>query len=372
MRILNVTLSLDPLDTGMSERTFQMSRALARIGHRVEVLVSDKGLSEQRVRAIEPATVTPVKMLNRRYFVPKATPRSLRPIVQRADIIHLMGYWSALNVMVFQARDDTPYVFCPAGSSRIYGRSKTMKRLYAALIGRKIVDSAARVIAVTDQEKSFLASAGISERKIVVMPNAVEQTDENSSNVDAFRSAYNIHRQFILALGRLNTIKGPDLLLNAYIDSGLARDFDLVFAGPDEGMGVDLARRAQQAGVSNAVHLIGHVEGEMKSQALKAAEFVVVPSRHEAMSLVAIEAGAVGKPVVLTDQCGFDAVETIGGGFVVPASSDGIRGGLARMAAADRQSMGARMRDFVRDHYTWDSMARRYEQLYREILGAAS
>ncbi len=80
MRILNVTLSIDPLDTGMSERTFQMSRALARSGNDVEVLVANKGLSAKRLQEIAPATVTAVDLINRRYFVPQATPRSLRPI----------------------------------------------------------------------------------------------------------------------------------------------------------------------------------------------------------------------------------------------------------------------------------------------------
>ena len=374
MRILNVTLSIDPLDTGMSERTFQMSRALARLGHEVEVLVANKGLSEERLQAIAPAKVTAVNLINRRYFVPRVMPGALRSIVGRADIVHLMGYWSALNILVVRALRHArkPYVFCPAGSSRIYGRSRIIKRIYVALFGAKMVRDAARIIAITRQEKEMLVSNGVPDEKVVIIPNAIEGEENNRADPDEFRRSAGIARPFLLALGRLNPIKGPDLLLDAYLESDLVRDFDLVFAGSDEGMAGSLARRAEQAGATGAVHFVGHIGGERKSQALRAAEFIVVPSRHEAMSIVAIESGAAGKPVVVTDQCGFEVVEEIGGGFVVPASVEGLRSGLHRMAAADRQSMGSRMRDFVLEHYTWDSMARRYEGLYAEILGAAS
>jgi hypothetical protein len=43
------------------------------------------------------------------------------------------------------------------------------------------------------------------------------------------------------------------------------------------------------------------------------------------MSIVVLEAGITGTPVLITDQCSFDEVDRIGGGIVVRASVDGIQ-----------------------------------------------
>jgi glycosyltransferase involved in cell wall biosynthesis len=371
LRILNVNASLDPLDGGQSERTFQMSRALASAGDDVDVLVTDKGLTPERVSGILPARVISFRTLNRRFYVPRISTRGLRQVVGRQDVIHLMGYWSILNAMVFHAARTLgkPVVLCPAGSLRIFGRSKVLKRAFDLVLGRRMVRDVARLIAITPDEQELFISYGVRPDKITVIPNAIEPGEYADNEEEAFRQKFRIgQRPFILFLGRLNPIKGPDLLLDAYLQANPeVRAFDLIFAGPDEGMGVDLRRRSSAAGLDNNIHFIGHVAGLDKSRALHAASFMVIPSRHEAMSIVVLEAGAAGTPVVVTDRCGLDDVERSGGGFVVAAETEAIRRGLERMAGADRSTMGGMLSRFVLSSFTWASVARQYQDLYRTI-----
>jgi glycosyltransferase involved in cell wall biosynthesis len=89
------------------------------------------------------------------------------------------------------------------------------------------------------------------------------------------------------------------------------------------------------------------------------------------MSIVALEAGAAGTPVLLTDSCGFDEIDAIEGGRVVPASVEGLRQGLAGLLQdpADLQRMGHRLRQFVVDNYTWAATADKYFVLSRQIQG---
>ncbi len=176
---------------------------------------------------------------------------------------------------------------------------------------------------------------------------------------------------FVLFVGRLNRIKGSDLLLEAF---GRAKDelpeYNLVFAGPDEGLLAGLRRAAAGYGVEDRVRFVGYLGGEEKSRAYHAADVLVVPSRQEAMSLVALEAGAAGTPVLLTDRCGFDEVERAGGGRVVPASVEGLREGLVEMlrGPGGLRSMGANLRRLVEGRYTWDAAAESYLDLYGQIL----
>jgi glycosyltransferase involved in cell wall biosynthesis len=81
-------------------------------------------------------------------------------------------------------------------------------------------------------------------------------------------------------------------------------------------------------GIIDRVHYIGFISDEAKSQAYHAADLLVIPSRKEAMSIVVLEAGITGTPVLLTDQCGLSEVESIEGGKVVTASVEGLQSGL--------------------------------------------
>src|SRR5207244_3542166 len=137
---------------------------------------------------------------------------------------------------------------------------------------------------------------------------------------------------FILFVGRLNPIKGPDLLLEAFgrLRHEL-RNYRLVFAGPDEDMLSDLRLLAARFSIQDRVHFVGYLGGDDKARAYRAAELVVVPSRQEAMSIVILEAAITARPVLATDKCGLEEIETIGGGRAVPATVEGLKGGLAAM-----------------------------------------
>jgi glycosyltransferase involved in cell wall biosynthesis len=172
-------------------------------------------------------------------------------------------------------------------------------------------------------------------------------------------------------IGRLNTIKGPDLLLQAFWNQkDRLKDFHLVFVGPDGGMLSKLKEMVAKLGVNDRVHFLGYLGGADKSQAYHAADLLIIPSRQEAMSIVVLEAGITGTPVLLTDQCGFNEVVGIGGGQVVPASVDGLQQGLVEILRepAQLKSMGANLKKYVFEHFTWDVVIDKYLSLYHKIL----
>jgi glycosyltransferase involved in cell wall biosynthesis len=121
------------------------------------------------------------------------------------------------------------------------------------------------------------------------------------------------------------------------------------------------------------VHFTGYLKDLEKASAYHAADLVVVPSRHEAMSLVALEAGACSKPVVLTDRCGFDEVQSVGGGIVVPATADAIAAAIVRMLGHENERVrsGERLYELVRSRYTWTEAARRYGEIFDSVRNRA-
>ena len=118
------------------------------------------------------------------------------------------------------------------------------------------------------------------------------------------------------------------------------------------------------------VHFIGYVGGQDKSMAYHASEFLVIPSRQEAMSIVVLESGIAGKPVLLTDQCGFDEIDRIDGGKVVSATVKGLENGLCEMidSSQNLQIKGENLKAHINKRYLWNVIVRDYLKLYREII----
>jgi glycosyltransferase involved in cell wall biosynthesis len=88
------------------------------------------------------------------------------------------------------------------------------------------------------------------------------------------------------------------------------------------------------------------------------------------MSIVVLEAGLVGTPVLLTDRCGFDEVSTVGGGKVVAATADDLAVGLDSLLTnrSELADMGNRLKSHVQHGYTWDVIVERFLGFYEQIL----
>lgn len=374
LKILNVNMSLDTtLGGGTVERTIQMSKSLVRTGLECTILTTDVGFEKDMFGKLKGINLVILPSIFDRFFLPKWSFAELRELVKEVDVIHLMGHWRILNVIVyyFARRFNKPYVVCPAGELPIYGRSTMMKKFFNWVIGKKIIRNASGYVAITAIEIPGFNEYGIEKDKITVIPNGIAVEDLQSRNKLGFRNKYGIGTNpFILFLGRLNYIKGPDLLLLAFNNIKEKKDYHLVFVGPDGGMLAELKNMVTKFNIEDRVHFIGYLGGEDKSDAYYACDFLVIPSRQEAMSIVVLEAGCTGKAVVITNQCGFDEVESIGGGLVVPATVEGLQTGIENILNNhDRlESMGCKFKEFVYREFLWNSVVNKYIELYNRIL----
>jgi glycosyltransferase involved in cell wall biosynthesis len=375
MNILNVNMSLDPVTGGGTvERTVQISRALVRAGHHCTILTIDIGSIKEQSGRLTGVDIISLPCINKRFYLPKFSFGRICRLVNNADIIHLMGHWTFINALVYfiARRQKRPYVVCPAGALPLYGRSRIIKILYNIIIGNRIVRNANGHIAITCDEIRQFIPYGIDTDNITVIANGINEDEFRNAQTEIFRSKYGLGQNpFILFVGRLNSIKGPDLLLQAFcaLEQEL-QEYHLVFTGPDEGMLPELKNMTDYFNVSGRVHFLGYIGGEDKSQAYHGADLLVIPSRQEAMSIVALEAGAAGTPVLLTDQCGFNEVAEVNGGKVVPATVEGIRKGLQEMLSKLQQlsSLGHNLRQYVCEHHTWDAVISKYLSVYNHIL----
>ena len=101
------------------------------------------------------------------------------------------------------------------------------------------------------------------------------------------------------ALGRLDEIKGFDVLLRAAAQlRDLGVDFRLRLAGDGPEMGA-LKALSESLGLGDRVEFVGWVRNP--GDFLKTIDLFVMPSRYESFGLVVVEAMAAGVPVITSD-----------------------------------------------------------------------
>jgi len=174
-----------------------------------------------------------------------------------------------------------------------------------------------------------------------------------------------------LFFARLHTMKGPDLLLEAFASLAPAHpELQLVLAGPDFGMLDALQRRVAQLRLFDRIHFLGLVSGPDRLWLLQNALCLSQPSRDEGFSLSILEAMASRCPVVISEHCKFPEVALHGAGIIVPMSIPDLAAALHSYASdpARRTSDGRSARQLVESSYTWDIVANKTDQMYAQVV----
>jgi glycosyltransferase involved in cell wall biosynthesis len=252
---------------------------------------------------------------------------------------------------------------------------------------RDVFASAAAVAWNTEAERRFVSSRfhlrAVVEDVVgcgVDLPEGEAITEEPDRQADgretlaphlegpanAFRRRHRVHEPFVLYGGRIDPGKGCEELLE-YFQTYVRDNGDATLML----MGVKLMPIPEDP----RVRFAGVLPDEERLHALEAATVVVVPSPHESLSLLALEAMAVGTPVlvnarseVLVDHC--------------RQSQAGLHYAdrwefteALKLLMRDRElraAMGRNGKAFVNARYRWSSILRKYDRLFARLAGSSA
>ncbi len=402
VRILHVTpYSADAWAYGGIPRLMDsLTRGLARRGHEVTVCTTDACDALERLPAgapgrdrlhAWPATHTPARVEVRVFpnvsnrlayhlqlFLPLGLHEYLRRHAGSFDVAHLHACRNLPGAIAAYhlQQAGVPYVLAPNGTAPLIERRLIAKRAFDLVAGGRVLDGAARVLAVSHAERLQLRELGVPAPVIRDIPNPVD-LDEFASRpaTGAFRRRFALRPgPIVLFLGKLTPRKRVDVLAHAF--ARLRRpDATLVIAGNDMGAGTRLQSVVRTLGIEQRTVFTGLLRAEERLEALADADVVVYPSQHEIFGLVPLESLLSGTPVIVADDSGCgEIVRAIGGGQVVPlgdveALAGAIDGVLEeptrwRAAAAD-----AAVR--VRATYGADVVCAQLDRLYGEMVANA-
>lgn len=174
----------------------------------------------------------------------------------------------------------------------------------------------------------------------------------------------------LLFVGRLMAQKGIELLLDALATLPADVGLDIVGDGPDRAA---LGSRVGELGLTGRVQFHGAVKQFELPAFYRRAAALVVPSSEEGLGLVAVEAQLCETPVVAFDSGGLpDVIQHERTGILVQQRNAAALGSAIGSLLA-RDDRGASLAGAGRLHalatFAPESVARRYAEIYRTVLG---
>lgn len=215
-------------------------------------------------------------------------------LVKTNEITFLLSMWAfpaGLLAYYSKKRFGTPYgVWCLGSDIYIYAKIIFLRFLIAKILKNADICFGNSFDICREAEK-------LSSRKCIFLP-AVSRIDVHKIG----KRKLDIRTCNLLFVGRLEHIKGPDILAEAArILNETVKDFHIYFIG-DGSLTHGLKDNIKKYKLDKNVFFLGNIgDRKILSQYLEEADALVIPSRSESMPLVFTEAIRCGLPVIASN-----------------------------------------------------------------------
>jgi glycosyltransferase involved in cell wall biosynthesis len=299
--------------------------------------------------------------------------RALAAILQetRPELLHAHGYRAAW-VSAFAALLDSS--LAPPILATAHNLLPAHPSLPGALAMRLTARRVSRWIAITEAVEKTLEGAGVPASRIATIPNGIDADALKPAPRSEVRGELGIppDAPTAIVIGRLEPNKGVGDALRAFAmlrRAHPAARLLIAGEGPDRGGLEDAAR---SLGLGDSARFLGWRDDA--ASLLAASDVCLIPSRAEGQSLVALEAMALGVPVVASAVGGLpEMIRHEATGLLVPPrdppalalsadrllKDDGLRASVTRAASRE-----------ARERWSESEMLRRTEATYRSLACA--
>ena len=383
MRILQVTPYFAPAWAygGPPRVMTDYARGLVVLGHEVDVFTTD--VLDANHRANPPAeTIDGVRVRRFRNvsnslawrtkkYLPLTLPAALARCVGDYDALHVTDTRTFLTAAAYlsTAARHVPLVLSAHGSlGRSVGLRRRVKDTYDRALVRPMLARSPLLLAQTAHEAAMYEALGGRRAAIELLPLPLPPIPSLPA-VGSFRAQIGVGpaEQLLLFLGRINHLKGLDVLIEAAAPL-LGRGTTLAVVGRDDGQLVELQRRFEELFADGRVRFAGPVYGDDRFAAYADADvFCLTPPHWEETSVASLEAAAVGTPVVLTEQAEIPGIEAAGGGLIVPLDRAAIRRAI-ETALTSSTSMGDKARAHVLAQHSLEPVVARLSGYLSELV----
>ncbi len=365
MRIAVTTPRYHPHRGGVETHARAIAEWMVEAGIEVEVFTTDPDGNLPSVERISGVTVRRFRVWapHDAYYVSAPHFLALARRVTDFDLVHAHSYQSltCLNGALAAAWR-RPFVFTPHYHGQGETRTRNLVHVPWRVVGAALFRQATRVICVSSAELARL-HLRFPYARAVVIPNGVQ--------VDRLRAARAASRSgreasLILFVGRLERYKNVDRLVECA--AHLPETFRVVIVGdgPHKQNLLDTVKRRDLGG---RVQIMSAVSDDELGRLYQTCDVCVNLSGSEAFGITLLEGLAVGKPVVANDIPAFREVGAISPLIRLVDLKALDNAELAEVISSAR---GCSSQPLDLSEFTWDSVARRTLDVYRDVLSGSA
>lgn len=371
MRVLQISKFYPPVMGGIESVAWELTEGLNRAGVATTVLCSSHRWRSVHQVAKGGYAVVRAGTLGSWLSTSIAPPmlHLLRRMAAAADVVHLhmpdpmaaAAFWSVRPRAALVVHWHSDVI-----------RQRRALRAYEPL-QRWLLQRADAIVATSEPYADASGPLAPWRDKVHVIPIGISDDRSSACSVkaQALRERHG-GRRIVFALGRMTYYKGFDVLIEA---ASTLSDDCVVLIGGDGELLPSLRARVAERGLSDKVHLLGHVKDADLASHFEACDIFCMPStvRAEAYGVAMLEAMLMSKPIVATDIAGSGVpwVNIHGQtGLNVPVRKpEALTAALHELLAdnAMRARLGAAARQRYEQEFRAELMTQRMVDLYRGL-----
>ncbi len=388
MRLLMLSWEFPPLGVGgLSQHVFEISRALAAEGCRVEVITAGgEDLPEKELmNGVKVWRVSPYHAGKERGFIDWVQRLNFALLEKgamlcnrggRFDLVHAHDWLVAYAARALKHIYTMPLLLTMHATE--FGRNSGLhndEQRYISGIEWWLAYEAWKVICCSGYMREELHRAfQLPEEKVVVVANGIRpEAFETAGGVSSLpEHLLNSGDKIIFYVGRLVVEKGVQVLLEAapYVLRRFPEaKFVIAGTGP---YGEHLKEKSVELGLGDRVYFCGYIDDGTRNELYRLASAAVFPSLYEPFGIVALEAMVSGAPVIVSACGGLDEIveHEVDGLKVPPGDAARLAREITRLLADENAAASLADKGYSKavKNYSWKAVASQTAGIYREIV----
>lgn len=176
-----------------------------------------------------------------------------------------------------------------------------------------------------------------------------------------FRARYRVEAPFLLYVGRIDESKGCGEMIDYFIRARRNGSIDckLILAG----------REVMPVPFHDDIISLGFLEEHEKWEAMAACDWLLMPSLHESLSMVLLEAWQMERPVLVNGRCDVLRAQCkrSNGGLWYHNEEEWIAA-ITSVDASTKRQLGVHGKRYVAENHSWKRVEQDYSGLLKETL----
>lgn len=312
--------------------------------------------------------------INKHYnLIKDSNPIHYNELIGGCLLKKILGDYSSITEMITVHNFPSLYYL---KNWEIFPKTYSLKKTLIIPIEQVFLKQIPNIVIINPDMKKFLMRYNNTANYFYI-PNGVDiekfsptvkMRPENEKILRTYK-LLKIAGDYILFVGRVEPVKGINILLHAYVKSRIKNPLVIVGSGSYDAHVIKFIKKYN---LKDRIYFLGSVNWNHLPYIYANAHSFVLPSLSEGFPTALLEALASGLPVIVTDAVKkLGIVETNYNGFIIKKSDlHELINALLYLTTSDtvRKKMSIRARKVIEKKFSWNVIARRIYDLYTRLI----